>query len=108
VAALTLGLIAAVLFWTILGGLLLGLLAVIFGILGYRRGKRGHATNGTLAIVGTVFGALAIIASGAILAFVVSVFSSGDFEELKDCMQNAGTTAEEQKCQKDFVDSVSP
>ncbi|HWM37751.1 MAG TPA: DUF4190 domain-containing protein [Streptomyces sp.] len=106
VAALTLGLIAAVLFWTVFGGLLLGLLAVIFGILGFRRGKRGEATNGTLAMVGTVIGALAFLASGAILAFVLTVFSSGDYDELNDCVQNAGTQAEQQKCQEDFVDSI--
>ena len=106
VAALTLGLIAAVLFWTVFGGILLGLLAVIFGILGFRRGKRGEATNGTLAMVGTVIGALAFLASGAILAFVLSVVSSGNYDELQDCVQNAGTSAEQEKCQEDFIDSV--
>ncbi|WP_181766885.1 DUF4190 domain-containing protein [Streptomyces albidus (ex Kaewkla and Franco 2022)] len=107
VAALTLGLIGAVLFWTILGGLLLGLLAVIFGILGFRRGKRGQATNGTLAVVGAVIGGLALVASGVVLAIGISVLSSGDYEQLNDCVQRAGTQAEEQKCQEDFVKSIT-
>lgn len=107
VAALTLALIGAVLFWTVFGGLLLGLLAVIFGILGYRRGKRGEATNGTLALVGAIIGGLALAGSGIILALAVSVLSSGDYDRLNDCIQNAGTQAEEQKCQEDFVDSIT-
>ncbi|MGH3308974.1 MAG: DUF4190 domain-containing protein [Streptomyces sp.] len=105
IAALTLGLIGGVLFWTILGGLLLGLLAVIFGILGFRRGKRGQATNGTLAIVGAVIGGLALIASAVVAAVGLSLVNSGEFDNLEDCVRNAQTQAEERKCQDDFADS---
>jgi len=106
-AALTLGLIGALLFWTILGGIALGLLALIFGIVGFRRGKRGEATNGTLAMVGAILGALALVGSSAILAFAVSVVGSGDYQEFQDCTEKAATTAEQQQCQKDFIDSFS-
>ncbi len=105
-AALTLGLIGALLFWTILGGVVLGLLALIFGIVGFRRGKRGEATNGTLAMVGAVLGALALIGSSVVLAIAVSVVSSGDYQELEDCMQKATTQSEQQQCEQDFVDSI--
>ncbi|OEU87184.1 hypothetical protein DB35_27210 [Streptomyces abyssalis] len=108
VAALTLGLAGALLFWTVLGGIVLGLLALIFGIVGFRRGKRGEATNGTLAAVGAVIGALALVGSSAVLVFVVSVVSSGDYSELEDCMQGANTTAQQEQCERDFVDSISP
>jgi len=107
VAALTLGLIGAVLFWTMLGGIVLGLLALIFGIVGYRRGKRGEATNGTLAIVGAVIGGLALIGSTVMLALAVSVISSGDYEKLEDCMREAGTQTEQQQCEDDFVKSIT-
>ena len=36
VAALVLGILAVVLFWTVVGGALLGLLAVVFGVIGAR------------------------------------------------------------------------
>jgi hypothetical protein len=108
VAALTLGLVGALLFWTVLGGVVLGLLALIFGIVGFRRGKRSEATNGTLAAVGAVIGTFALIGSSVVLVFAVSVLSSGDYGELKDCMRNAPTQAELKQCQRDFVDSISP
>lgn len=108
VAALTLGLIGALLFWTVLGGVVLGLLALIFGVVGFRRGKRGEATNGTLAAVGAVIGAFALVGSTVVLVFVLSVLSSGDYAELEDCVRKATTQAEQEQCQQDFVDSISP
>ncbi|WP_206321913.1 DUF4190 domain-containing protein [Streptomyces sp. HNM0575] len=108
VAALTLGLIGALLFWTVLGGVVLGLLALIFGIVGFRRGRRGEATNGTLAAVGAVIGTLALLGSTVVLVFAVSLLSSGDYDELRSCVEKATTQAEQEQCQKDFVDSVSP
>lgn len=107
VAALTLGLVGALLFWTVLGGIVLGLLALIFGILGFRRGRRGEATNGTLAAVGAVIGAVALIGSSVVLVLVVSLVSSGDYGELERCVQNATTQAEQEQCQQDFVDSIT-
>ncbi|SCK56759.1 hypothetical protein H181DRAFT_05304 [Streptomyces sp. WMMB 714] len=106
VAALTLGLIGAVLFWTLIGGIVLGLLALIFGIVGYRRSKRGEATNGTLAMVGAIIGGLALVGSTIVLALVASVVSSGDYGELEDCLGKAGTQSEQQQCEDDFVDSL--
>lgn len=106
VAALTLALIGAVLFWTVLGGLLLGLLAVLLGIFGARRAKRGQATNGTMAIVGAVIGALALIASSVILAIGLSVVRSDDFKTLENCVKHADTKSAQQKCRDDFSNSV--
>jgi hypothetical protein len=108
VAALTLGLVGALLFWTVLGGVVLGLLALIFGVVGHRRGSRGEATNGTLAVVGAVIGALALVGSTIVLVFVVSVLSSGDYGELESCVRDAATQSEQEQCQRDFVDSISP
>jgi hypothetical protein len=106
IAALTLALIGVVLFWTMLVGIVLGALAVIFGIVGYSRAKRGQATNGTMAIVGAVIGGLALVGSGIFLFLVVSLLGSGDFTELDECMQRAtGSSTEEQKCVDDFFDS---
>ncbi|RLU80613.1 hypothetical protein CTZ27_34485 [Streptomyces griseocarneus] len=62
IAALVLGLIGAsiagvpFLFWA---GAILGVLAVVFGVVGIGRARNGAATNKTMAIVGTVFGGLA-------------------------------------------------
>ncbi|CAM5601307.1 DUF4190 domain-containing protein [Streptomyces fumanus] len=102
IAALVLGLCAAVLFWTVIGGIVLGALAVVFGILGYRRKKRGLATNGAMALIGAVVGALALIGSSVILAAGVAVFNSDEFKSYSDCVDHANTAAERDQCAKDF------
>ncbi|MEV6960702.1 DUF4190 domain-containing protein [Streptomyces sp. NPDC051207] len=102
IAALVLGLVGVALFWTVFGGIVLGLLAVVFGILGYRRKKRGLATNGAMALIGAVAGALAIIGSSILLAAGVAVFNSDEFKSYSDCIQHADTATEREQCAKDF------
>ncbi|REK88991.1 DUF4352 domain-containing protein [Streptomyces inhibens] len=76
VAALILGIIGAlsgipmVLFW--LAGPL-GILALIFGLVGLSRAKKGQATNKGVAVTGTILGGLAIIL--AIVGIIVTVLA---------------------------------
>ncbi|MFF7856351.1 DUF4190 domain-containing protein [Streptomyces sp. NPDC007904] len=102
IAALVLGLVGLALFWTVFGGIALGLLALVFGVLGHRRAKRGMATNGTMSVIGAVTGVLALIASSVILALGVAVFNSDEFKNYSDCVEHAGTQAERQQCAEDF------
>ncbi|KOT62964.1 MULTISPECIES: DUF4190 domain-containing protein [Streptomyces] len=66
ITALVLGIVSLVLgvlvflFWMTW---LPGLLAVIFGIIGMRHARRGLATNGTMAMVGTILGGLGLATS---------------------------------------------
>ncbi|CAM5460803.1 hypothetical protein SCYAM73S_07216 [Streptomyces cyaneofuscatus] len=53
VTALVLGLLACLFFWTVVGGLL-GLLALVFGILGALRARQGRAPRKGMAIAGAV------------------------------------------------------
>ncbi|MCM2577634.1 DUF4190 domain-containing protein [Streptomyces meridianus] len=107
IAALVLGILAALFFWTIVGGLVLGLLAVVFGILGYRRKSRGEATNGGMALAGAILGGLALAVSAVVLVAGASILGSEEFGSYADCMQNAKSTAEQQQCQRDFSDAVN-
>ncbi|MEV0374940.1 DUF4190 domain-containing protein [Streptomyces sp. NPDC050636] len=76
VAALILGIIGSlsgipmILFW--LAGPL-GLLALIFGLVGMSRVKKGQATNKGVAVTGTILGALSIIL--AIVGLIVTVLA---------------------------------
>ncbi|WP_436997957.1 DUF4190 domain-containing protein [Streptomyces sp. enrichment culture] len=102
IAALVLGIAAVLLFWTAFGGIVLGLLAVIFGVLGFRRGRRGVATNGTMAIIGAVLGALALVVSSVLLAMGVAVINSDEFKSYQDCIEQANSQSDRQDCARDF------
>jgi len=91
VASLVLGIIGLVLFWTVWGGILLGILAVIFGAVGLSKAGRGGPNKG-MATAGLVLGVLAIIGSVLFIAFVVSVANnvSDQFQQVGSAVNGAG------------------
>ncbi len=90
IAALVLGLLALVLCWTIIGGIVLGLLALVFGLLGRARVKRGQATNGGLAVAGIVLGIIGLLISIGIVAFGVSILNSPAGQSYQQCIEESG------------------
>ncbi|MGW0560608.1 DUF4190 domain-containing protein [Streptomyces sp. NPDC003016] len=102
ITALVLGVAAVLLFWTVFGGIVLGLLAVVFGILGARKARGGRASHGRMSVIGTVLGALGLIASVVIIAVGASIINSDEFEDFDDCVQHATTQSEREACEKDF------
>lgn len=102
ITALVLGIAAILLFWTVFGGILLGLLAVVFGILGARKARGGRAPHGKMSVIGAVLGALGLIASGVILAIGASILNSDEFENFDDCMKDAKSQSDRDACAKDF------
>ncbi|MEU2795655.1 DUF4190 domain-containing protein [Streptomyces sp. NPDC059164] len=107
VAALVLGLLACLFFWTVVGGLLLGLLAVVFGVIAALRTRQGRAPRRVMAIVGAAFGALGLIGSVIVLVVAVSVFDSQEFKDLENCVERANGQAAEDRCMEDFIDGLS-
>lgn len=108
ITALVLGLVALLLFWTVFGGLLFGLLGVVFAVLGYLRKRKGIATNGVMALVGGALSVLALVISGVLLAVGVSFLNSEEFSNLQDCLDQAQSQSERDQCQQDFTDEVQP
>ena len=106
IAALVLGIAAVLLFWTLVGGIILGIVALVLGIIGFRRGRRGQATNGTMSLVGAILGVLGLLGSLVVIGFGVSLFNSDEFHDLQDCLKHASSSAEQQQCQRDYSDSV--
>lgn len=102
-----LGLLACLFFWTVVGGLLLGLLAVVFGIIAALRTRQGRAPRRVMAIVGAAFGALGLIGSAIVLVVAVSVFDSPEFRNFEDCMNQANGRAAEDRCTEDFIDELT-
>ncbi|MCM2416137.1 MULTISPECIES: DUF4190 domain-containing protein [unclassified Streptomyces] len=102
VAALVLGIVAILLFWTVFGGILLGLLAVVLGIIGARRARGGRAPHRTISIVGAVLGALGLIGSVVIIAIGASILNSDEFKDFNDCIKHASSQSEKDQCSRDF------
>ncbi len=103
IAALILGLLSLPAVFTVVGGFVLGLLAVIVGFVGYRRARSGEANNGGVAIGGIVLGLLGIIVSAVLIAFGFKMFNEFGGRDLVDCLREAGNdTAAQQECQNQF------
>ena len=103
--------VAIISLFTLFGGVVLGIVAVVLGLMGRGRVKRGEATNGGVAMAGIVLGFLSIIVS--IAAFVVvGVFGVALFNEVGgtdyiDCVNRAGSDqAAVQQCAEEFTQRV--
>ncbi len=107
-AALVLGILALITSWTVFGGIILGLLAVILGFLGLRKARRGLATGRGRAITGIILGLVSIVIALAVLALVGSFLNSEEAQNLQDCLRDAGTNQSQvQQCEDDFRDQVT-
>ena len=107
IAALVLGILAVILFWTVIGGALLGLLALILGIIGARKARGGRAPHGKMSIVGAVLGGLGLAASVVIIAIGASILNSDEFKDFDDCVRHADTQSERDACADDFNKDVN-
>lgn len=107
VAALVIGIIALVASFSVVGGVLFGLVAVILGLAGRARVRRGEATNGGVALTGIVIGVIAIIAGLAFTALWVGLFRQMGAGDYFDCLQQAGQDRDKvQQCSEEFRQSV--
>ncbi|MGW6568777.1 DUF4190 domain-containing protein [Streptomyces sp. NPDC054975] len=70
-AAMVLGIIAVAGFCMYGLGVVLGVLALIFGIIGRKKVTRGEANNGGMATAGIVLGAIGTLVSAVFLAFII-------------------------------------
>ncbi len=99
-AALVLGILSIPGAFTVIGGVLLGILGIIFGAIGRSRAKRGQATNGGSALAGVITGAVGLLIAVVLVAIGVGFFNSGTGKKLRDCLDRAGTDqAAVQACQ---------
>lgn len=106
-AALTLGIIGVVLaFIPVIGwsGIILGILATVFGAIGRGRVKRGKADNGGMALTGIITGPLAIVISVlmTVLVFAAVDEAADDWNDYADCVDHAQTTAQLNQCDLDY------
>lgn len=104
VASLVLGILAVLSGFLVVGGLL-GILAIVFGVVGRGRAKRGEADNGGLAIAGIVLGIIGTLIAGAVLAYAIS--HREEISDYSNCILDAnGDRAAEMACEERFRDQL--
>lgn len=102
-AALIVAIAGIVTALSVVGGVVLGAVAVVLGIIGHGRAKRGEADNGGVAIAGVVLGLLAVIAGIACIFVYVGIFRTAGGGDYIDCMSKAGSDpAGQQQCTERF------
>lgn len=102
IAALVLGILSLIgAFFGGVGGIVLGLLAIVFGVLGLRRVKARRADNKGMAITGLITGVLGLLLGIAILVF--AVFLVQTTEECLTELQQTGDQAAYDQCVQDSL-----
>lgn len=105
-ASLVLGILSLVTWFLFIGGLF-GIVAVVLGFLGRGRAKRREASNGGMALAGIVTGAVGILLTVLVIVGVAALFSTGEFSNLTDCLQDADGDQEAiDDCRRQFEDSL--
>lgn len=105
-ASMVLG-ILSLLSWFIFIGGLFGLIAIVLGFLGRGRARRREASNGGVALAGIVMGTIGLLLTVLVVAVGISLFTSGEFSNLTDCLSEAGGDQEAiDECTRQFEDSV--
>ncbi|KUH98054.1 DUF4190 domain-containing protein [Mycobacterium sp. IS-3022] len=104
IASLVIAIVALV---SVFGGIVLGVVAVILGFLGWGRAKRGEATNGGMAVAGIVLGFLSIIEAIVLIWLAVWGFNQVGGTDYIDCISRAGNDQEAvQQCAEEFQQRV--
>ncbi|MET9408216.1 DUF4190 domain-containing protein [Streptomyces sp. NPDC002935] len=80
-AGLVLGIITAVLFCVWPLAIVLGILAVIFGLIGRGKARRGEATNPGQALAGIICGAVGLVLAVALLVLIIVAPDDGGSDD---------------------------
>ncbi|MFF4157204.1 hypothetical protein [Streptomyces sp. NPDC001678] len=73
VASLVLGVIGVLMCWTIVFGVVIGVMAIVFGAIGRTKANTGEATNGGQALVGLILGGVALLLTAVMLVVFIAV-----------------------------------
>jgi hypothetical protein len=99
--------IAIISLLSVVGGVVLGFVAVILGFLGWGRAKRGEATNGGIAVAGIVLGILSIIEAVVVIGLFIWGFNKVGGTDYIDCINQAGNDQEAvQQCADQFTENL--
>lgn len=83
-----------------------GVLAVVFGLVGRARAKRGQANNGGVALAGLITGLVGLALSALLIVGLVKLIGSPAFDRFNACYDSAQTSAQQDACVKTLVDDL--
>src|SRR5690242_18393520 len=94
-AALVVAIVGLLSGWSIVGGIALGITAIVLGVIARGRVKRGEANNGGVATAGIALGALSVIA-GLVFIAIYATLGWAMFQDVGggdyiDCINRAGS-----------------
>jgi NhaP-type Na+/H+ or K+/H+ antiporter len=90
-AALAVALVGLVFCWSVVGGIVCGVVAVILGWLGRGRAARREANNGEIATAGIALGVIAVAASIAFTVIWAFAWHETGGDHYLDCATRAGS-----------------
>ncbi|MGW5386615.1 DUF4190 domain-containing protein [Nocardia sp. NPDC003963] len=107
IAALVLGILGILSFWTIVGGILFGLIAVILGLIALVKANRGTGGGGIMAAIGLVLGVLSLI-GGIVIAIVGwGIWEESGGRDFYDCVSKAnGDQTAISQCEDEFKQRI--
>ncbi|GAA5046352.1 DUF4190 domain-containing protein [Nocardia callitridis] len=107
ITALVLGIIALLFCWTLIGGYLFGVFAIILGVIAVIRARSGRSGGAGMAITGLILGVLGLV--GAVLITIVfwSFFEDSGGKDYLDCVRQAGSDQSKlDQCEHDWTDQI--
>ncbi|BDX32495.1 hypothetical protein TUM20985_30420 [Mycobacterium antarcticum] len=106
-AALVVAIAGLGLCWSVIAGIICGVVAVVLGVLGRGRAARGEANNGAIATAGTALGLVAIAASVAFAVVWAFVWRDSGGDQYLDCAVKAGNDQRAvQACTDTWMDDI--
>ncbi len=104
VAALLLGILTLVLFWVPFLGIILGIVAIVVGVVAHGRAKRINGSGRGTGLAGAILGLFGLILSALVTFGLFSLFGSSNIDE---CLRDAGTDMTKiEQCNQDFADEM--
>lgn len=107
IASLVIAVIALMLVWSVLGGVIGGIIAVALGMAARGRVKRREANNGGVAIAGMALGGLAVVIGLAFIPIWAGFWQFVGGADYLDCMQSAGSDpVRQEQCTDEFRQDI--
>lgn len=107
IASLVIAIVALLFVWSVLGGVILGIIAAAIGFAARTRVQRGEADNGGVAIAGIVLGILAIVVGLLFTVIWVGLLRDVGADDYMECLEKAGSDpVKQQQCADRFRQQI--